>query len=373
MSFAELAERHDDFFAPTFRLRAGNAAAGFPDASTFTDEDGVVSGLRVETSLEGTSRFSFALNDVFDRERGENGRFDPELRETFSEGTDVEVGMGYGTGETTTLIRGRIESVKPNFPSQGGPSLAVDGRDFRYLLRKGTGTGRWEETDLETVVRDLIGETPFAGIAFDAGRVPITSLHHPETSDWEFLRTLAADNDAEFFSRAGTFHFRDRSRVQNRSPETTLRYGQALRSFTPGTATPRSGSSDSRATRSRVGTVKVRHNDEKNKEPIVGTGEVAGGGEKTRVETVPVRSEAEAERRAQSIARDIARSGEGGGRDGSGNRGETIGLPEIQVGRAVELTGLGAFSGTYHIESADHRLDESGYSTSFGVTEIIHD
>lgn len=372
MSFAELADRHDDFFAPAFELRVGNADAGFAGAETYTGAEGLVSGLRVETGLESANRFSFTLNDVFDRQQGTDGQFDPDVTSTFAEGTDVEVATGYGTGERTTLLRGRIESVKPNFPAQGAPSLSVEGRDLLYLLRKGTDSGRWEETDLSTVVEDVVGDVPFADTQVDVGG-SVTSLTQHEKDDFSFLEDLAERSDAEFFSRGGTFHFRERSKAADQSPEATLRYGQALRSFTPGSTNPRTGSSESVG--SQVGTVKVRHNDEKKKEAIVGTAEVRGGGEETHVETVPVRSESEAERRARSIAGEIERRGDardrtrgGPGDGGSALRGETLGLPEVQIGRVVELTGLGSeFSGTYYVESASHRIDDSGYTTSFGV------
>lgn len=378
MSFADLAERHDDFFVPAFEVRIGTGGGSFPSENVYTGDQGLISDLRVDTDLGRANRFSFTLNDVFDRQKGKHGEFDEAVRSTFAEGTDVEIGMGYGTNGAETLLRGRIETVKPNFPARGAPSLSVEGRDLVYLLRNGTGTGNWEETDLTTVIEDLISDTPFAGTEVDIDDGSITSLHHPETSDFDFIQQLADRNDAEFFSRAGTFHFRGKSVVSDQSSEATLTYGQALRSFTPGSANPRTGSAGSRANRSRVGTVKVRHNDEKKKEAIVGTAEVTGGGEKTHVETIPVRSQAEAERHARSIAGEIERQGTTGGLagggtggGGSGNRAETIGLPEIQIGRVIELAGLGSeYSGRYHVESAAHRIDDSGYTTSFGVRKL---
>ena len=378
MSFAELADRYDDFHAPSFEVRVGNANNGFTSTEDF-GEKGRVSGLRIETAIDRANRFSFSLNDVFDRTKGENGAFDPKVRSTFAEGSELEIRLGYGTAEPTSLLWGRVDSVKPDFPASGTPGLSVEGYDLRYGLRNLTGDGGWEDSDLETIVDDLVADIPFEGVEVDVGDVPIENRRHPETPNSEFLDTLAKEYDAEFFSRAGTFHFRKQSRVSELTPETTLRYGKALRSFTPGSANPRSESRDVRGSGPRVGTVKVRHNDEVGNEPIVGTAEVTGGGSETRVETIPVRSESEAEQRAQSIAGEIARTGhstagsvagqDAGGRGGS--RAETLGLPQIQIGRVLELTGLGdEFSGKYHVESANHRIDDSGYTTSFDLRKL---
>jgi phage protein D len=381
MTFADLAEKHDEFYAPTFEVRVGNAIQGFPSPDRYTGDEGLVSGLSVETSAGRgrINRFSFELNDVFDRQDGPNGAFDEGVRSAFTGGSDVEIEMGYGDGKTT-LLRGRIDSVKPKFPAQGAPSLSVEGYDFLQGLRSGTGSGHWEDTDLKSIVTDLVSDQAFASTEIDTGGVSIGNRQHPETSDYEFLKRLAREHDAEFFSRAGTFHFRRQSLASELSPEAELRYGRALRSFTPGTANPRSGDSDSGS--GRVGTVEVRHNDETKGEAIVGTAEVAGGGEQTRVETVPVRSQAEAEQRARSIAGEIERVGdvqsrtsEGPGGDRrAGSRGETLGLPEIQAGRVLDLGGLGSeFSGSYYVESTTHRIDESGYTTAFELRRLSNE
>lgn len=374
MSFASLAERYGDFYAPVFELRVGEIANRFSTTETYTGDQGLISGLRVDTAIDRVNRFSFSLNDVFDRQQGEAGRFDPAIRSAFTVGTAVEIEMGYATGGTTTLLRGRINAVKPNFPAGGAPSLSVTGYDLLHGMQQGTGDGHWADTDLGTIIQDLVNGVGFADTRIETEGVSIIDRHHPETSDHAFLARLAREHDSEFFARAGSFHFRKTTTASTLAPTATLTYGQALRSFTPGSANPRAESTDARGDQPRVGTVKVRHHDEINKEAIVGTAEVPGGGDETRVETIPVRSEAEADQRAESIASEIARRGDTGPRgdgpsdEGTEARAETIGLPEIQIGRVVELTGLGEeYSGTYHVEAANHRIDDAGYTTTFDV------
>lgn len=350
MSFADLAAEYGDFYAPTFKVRVGEFQGGnFRERNTFTGADGLLSGVQVDTAIDRTNRFSFTLNDVFDRTSGTNGAFDDIVTSTFAEGTAIEVEMGYETDKTTNLVRATVDSVTPNFPANGVPSVSVSGHDLLHRLRKGTGSGRWTDTNLATVVEEVIEkeEVPFNGRNIEGKDVTITNLAHREESNYDFLQRRARKNGYEFFSRAGTFYFRTpKTRAK---PELRLEYGRALRSFTP-----RSDSG-----RQHVGTVKVRHNDQLRKREIVGTAEVPGGGDKTLVETEPVRSTAEAEQRARAIARDIAERDSG--------QCETIGLPDLQIGHVLELGGLGSFSGRYYVESATHQLDQSGYTTRFNI------
>lgn len=338
MEFDDLRETYDDFYAPRFELSVGG--------TTITRADGVVSGLRVDTALDRANRFSFTADGVFDLEAREfTDRVDD-----LETGTTVDVKMGYGA-ETRLLVRGKIDATDPSFPADGGPSMSVSGHDLLHGLSEGTGTGSWQETTLDSVVTELVQGVGFAGKTVEGSDVSFEQLSHPETSDYRFLRTLADDHGFECFSRAGEFQFREPGR--DASPALTLRYGRALRSFEP--------SGDNTAP--QVGTVKVKHWDEKNGETFVGEAEVAGGGDETRVHRIPVRSGEEAERRAKAKARKLANTG--------GHRGQTVGIPELQVGKVVKLTGLGEeYSGSYYVESANHRVGSSGYTTSFEVTEV---
>lgn len=338
MDFADLQETYGGFYTPRFDVEVGG--------QTFGESDGLISGLQVDAALDRTNRFSFTLNDVFDLA---NERF-TEQSEQFEAGTTVDVRMGYGD-ERKHVLRGKIDSVRPTFPADGGPTKSVSGHDLLHGLTTGTGTGSWSDESLDTVVSDLTSGTGFRGTNVEGSDVTFEQLAHPETSDYRFLDSLAGEHGFELFSRAGVLQFRE-PRTDD-SPKLTLAYGRALRSFTPGDG----GES------TNIGTVKVRHWDETNKTEIVGTAEVEGGGSETKVVRVPVRSTEEAERRAKAEADRLARTGQ--------SRGETIGIPDLQVGDVVELTGLGeTYSTNYYVEGVGHRIGQSGYTTSFEVREI---
>ncbi|WP_372365482.1 phage late control D family protein [Candidatus Uabimicrobium sp. HlEnr_7] len=47
--------------------------------------------------------------------------------------------------------------------------------------------------------------------------------------------------------------------------------------------------------------------------------------------------------------------------------GHCMGNPVIRIGKTIELLGIGRLSGVYYVFSTTHRIDDSGYTTSFGV------
>jgi phage protein D len=128
----------------------------------------------------------------------------------------------------------------------------------------------------------------------------------------------------------------------------------------------------------QVGAVIVRGYDPKNKQEIVGRagpgaerqmgGTIAGAeaaaqafGPKEEVHVQsPIASQEEADQLAQALY--MRRSIEFVVGSGS-----TIGIPELRVGRVIDLRGLGRFSGPYYVTQATHSISGGGYQTSFRV------
>jgi uncharacterized protein involved in type VI secretion and phage assembly len=54
-------------------------------------------------------------------------------------------------------------------------------------------------------------------------------------------------------------------------------------------------------------------------------------------------------------------------------QGTCIGLPGLAAGDYLEIAGVGKrFSGTYRVRKVTHRLDGSGYTTEFAITQRSH-
>jgi phage protein D len=341
MSLTHLEDDYDHFYAPRFEVQLGTR--------TIREADGVVSGLRVETGLDKTNYFSFTLNEPYDHELGEFVDF---ADRSVIKGMPVVVKMGYGDN-LKPLIIGTVESVQPNFPQSGGPTVSVSGNDLSHMMTKGKGSRSWNNATLSTVVADVVSGHGFSGLAIDLPPLVdlrFKKLFQHEQSDYAFLdRTLAQKYGFEFFVRAGVAHFREPDPLA--TPVVSLTYGKSLQSFRP-------NQEDGETT---VGTVEVRDWDPSSRDPITATASVPNGGDDTDVRRVPVESQREAERIAKALAFGLS--------SGVSGQCETIGLPEIREGTVVFLDRLGIkFSGPYYVESTIHRIDDAGYTMSFEAT-----
>lgn len=343
--FAALAETYGDFLNPRFELTVGSG--------TIASSDGRLSGLSITTALDRANRVSFTLNDVFDHE---SGTFEAVDWDRFSRGTNLDVSVTYGDAEPTRLFKGTISSVQPSFPSGGAPTVSISAKDLRGKMMSGSSSDAWDESKLSDVASGIADEYDFEGTTIDGkdGQLSekkdleLKKLIKNADSDYAFLSELASAFGFELFSRGGHFHFREPK--TGASPVTTLTYGESLHSFRPGQPP---GDRD-------VGTVEVRHYDEANAEAIVGTAEREEGDGK-EVRKIPVESEEEANQRAEAILEKLTK--------GSSSEGETVGVPELQIGKTVEIDGIGEFAGSYYVEEATHRIDRSGYTTTLTVTE----
>jgi phage protein D len=76
-----------------------------------------------------------------------------------------------------------------------------------------------------------------------------------------------------------------------------------------------------------------------------------------------VHTQAEADARAKAVLQDRAQ-------DFVTGTGESIGVPELLPDTNITISGLGrAFSKTYYVSEATHKIDSNGYRTSFKVEE----
>lgn len=342
MTLTHLEDDYDHFYSPRFEVQVG--------PRTYREADGRISGLTVETSIEKTNTASFTLNERYDHE---HGAFVDLAENPVVEGMPLLVQLGYGD-TLRPMFFGRIASVQPNFPASGGPTLEVRATDIAHEMTKGTRSRSWDQTTLSAVVADVVSGYPFKGVSI--GLSPTVDLRlntvvQHETSDYAFLsETLSDRYGFEFFATNGVFNLREPNPLA--APVATLEYGTSLQSFRP-------SQEDANQT---VGTVTVRGWDPKTKSEITATAGVPRGGDENDDRRASVDSRQEAQRIADAAAYEQAPT--------KGGTAETIGLPEIREGVAVVLTGLGvAFSGPYYVESTTHRVDDSGYTTTFEASK----
>lgn len=337
MSLAAFRQKYDDFYAPRFRVRVGD--------DEIRESDGVISDLLVDSILDGADRFTFVERGGFDRAAR---RFTSVDWDRLRPETPVRIRLGYGNVQEP-VFAGRIQSIRPEFPANGEPTVEVSGYGMLHDLTRGTNSRSWDESSDAAIAREVVSEYAFDRVVVDETGRPRQKVIQDDQSDYEFLRELADRNGFELFADRETLYFRAPKREQ--SPELTLEYGDSLASFSP-----EFNEAD------QVGTVEVRHWDPSAKREIVGSAD-RDGGTGTRVVRVPVASRDEAEAAAAAaLERLSAELIEGSG--------DTVGLPELRAGTTVRLEGLGEmFTRTYYVIRSTHRIGTSGYETGFEVTE----
>jgi uncharacterized protein len=356
MQFQDLHDKHDGFYEPWFEVRLADKVNQLAESKTkFTGSDGIVSDVSVETTISGADRFSFTLNNLFDRSG--NGAFAGLNPEFFSVDKRVQISIGYR--DLTPIFVGTIQSANPTFPAGGSPTVNVSGYGLLQDMMTGTHTKSWRKSEKgadpkkvkdsevadEIVSKDHYG---FTNRQITDTKLKLRQIVQEKQSDYQFLQERAKRYNFEVFARERTFFFREPAETQE--PKVTLKYGESLNSVSFG-----------RNETSQVGQVKtVSSNPKGGKEGITGT--AGRGGSNAETKTLPVRAESEAE------AKQIAQAELGRIKEArvTGN-GETIGLPEIQAGDTIQLDGLGQFSKRYYITSTSHRIGGSGYTTTFQI------
>lgn len=358
MELHDLRERYGDFYSPRFEVDV--------DDETFRESDGVISGLEVDTTLDGADRFSFTLNYPFDQAAGAFADLDWEL---FSAGTPVTIWMGYGDelgpesvengSDPEPMLVGHISSVKPDYPEQGGPTVDVSGYGLLHEMTRGTKSLSWDGRPVGEVVTEIaIDYFDERNVNVEDADLRPEKLIQEKQNDYRFLESIADKYGFELFARLDTFHFEARTprdaRIARREPRVTLRYGESLAAFSP-----EINDSD------QVGEVEVRHWDPTRKKEIVGSAERENGHSGKKVMRTTVRSREQADRVAESELKRISETFVEGS-------GETWGVPEIRAGETVKLEGMDdMFSKKYYVKGATHRIESSGYRTTFEVTERI--
>lgn len=350
-TFEDLQDPYGAFFVPQFTVEA--------DEETFTEAQGIVSSLKVDTSLDKATSFSFTLNYEWN---AEHGHFEGLDWEQFSPETHVTIKMGYGDADKVELCRGHITSVSPSFPSGDSPTVDVSGYGLLHALSDPPEPGRgrdswtktWTDTQPHEVVEELVEERDYDFEDVNTDEIDVTQdqiKQKDSQHDLRFLLELANKYACELFTRDGELFFR-RARYDEK-PHLELRYGESLNSFSP--------EIDSS---NEVDRVEVRNWDPEKGTEIVGKAPKDSDeseGDESSVERVrlSVRDEQEAAERAAAVLENRL--------DGTvSGDGETVGLPGLRPGTRIRILGLtDRFTATYYVESASHSFSSNGYRTSF--------
>ncbi len=292
-------------------------------------------------------------------------------------GNRVHLKLGYAD-RILSMLRGRINSLTPEFPNAGSSTLNLGILDSMQLLkdrRPAEGEERQFRGMTDGAIAQVIATRNALETDIDDFTVEHNEVAQGDLDDAQFLMQRARRTDSECYifvdpdSGQDTLRFgapRD-ERGGARSTNHRFVWGESLKSFSP-----------TLTMSNQVSQVTVRGWNEEEMEPITatataediadgsgntgaGNARAAAGGRQDVVIGAAVRTQAEADALAISLLRQRAYEFITG-------KGEIIGLPDLRPGDTITIAGLGdRFSGTYYTKKVEHEISASGYTTRFEV------
>lgn len=309
----------------------------------------------VETSLYLPSMFILRFHD---------DKLELVNDTTFTLGKAIEILMtNPSTGSLTSVMKGEITAIEPEFHEEFIATLVVRGYDFGHRLNRGSKARVFVQSTDSDMVSKIAGENGLSAQAESTSQVHEHTFQYHQT-DFEFLSRRARHVGFEMFVDDKKLYFR--KPVGSRG-EVTLEWGTSLRSFRP----RMSGAG-------QINEVFVRGWDPKKKAAVVGQastssvspqiGEGKWGGQAAqsafgaakKVELhSPVATQAEADKLAQSILDEVNASFVEA-------EGVAFGNPGLLAGQKISVSKVGTrFSGKYMVTSSRHVYSLQGYDTHF--------
>jgi phage protein D len=351
-----LTELLPEIYVPAFEIKLNSAPLDPATAGSILE-------VSVTEHLDPPNEFSFRVNDP-------TLKFIDQRAGHFTEGTRVEVSVGY-RGNTTSIIVGEIVALTADFPSTGPATLQVEGYDLLHAATRGTAYRVFDGPSPDTALSD---SEVVSQIASDMGLVPSVDQAPSRTEPWvqdhvtnlEMLETVAGASGFFLWVDGTTLYFKRNPPAPKRVP---LKWGQNLLSFSPRLTTA-----------GRVNAFEVRAWDPVQKQPVTGRAERSGsslaatgerqvargaGGRSERVisRELGIRSGEEAQAHADRLLADQEQGA-------VSSFGSSVGRTDIRAGAILELSGIGRFSGDYQVEEATHTIGDGGYQTTFRVRSL---
>lgn len=342
-----------DFYVPTFRLNP-------PHRRLPRDVLHDVTSVSYRDGVDRIDSFELTVNNWDTEQR----TFKYSNGPTFLPGKELELWLGYfGPDPLERVMTGEITALRPTFPASGPPVLAVSALDVLHRFRTAQHTEVYTGVTDSQVAQKIGGRLKIPVATAPLNEKPYPYLLQDNEYDIVFLLNRARQIGYKLWveesdTKQPTLHFKP---TEQRAPVTyRLAWGESLIDFQPELTTAR-----------QVKEVIVRAWDRKKKSPITGKATRAALGlrhddeveqafnQRMDITSAVVADQKEADRMAMGHLLDIAH-------EMVTATGSTIGVPDLQAGRIVQIDGLGKrFDGRYFLTATTHTLNDAGYITSF--------
>lgn len=343
-------------------------------------EDLRESSISVEINEEigSPARFSLVVADKFDaNNRGfvwlnyflsdSSPLFNPELK--------IKIEMGY-TEKVKEIIVGTLEGLSTSGFSSDITQVTLTGYDgsYKFLTEQSTDNDKLITIEKDDTYSDVAEK--IASTANLESKIDKTKRHSPITlkkagNYSEFLNDAASRVGFAFFISRGTLYFIDPRKLPDDSNLIQkYTWGENLVQFSPSINTAdlvkevqiRGHLPDSKKAIVKQSSAGSEDIFEEKKGRMTGS-ELADKLNKKKKEITDVNFYSEEE--AESIAHAHLNSISDNLVTGSGT---VVGNPDISLGQFLKLSGIGdRLSGIYFITSVTHKIDSSGFTTSFNA------
>jgi phage protein D len=366
MELYALETNKNNFYAPTYSVEIANK-------DLLRNLFLTISSVEVDLKLKAAGHFSFTVENAFDWESREFVAHSEgkaiNLMELFAFGTPVKIAFGYGErSKLSVLLQGTITQISTSFSEGGAPVLTVSGYDGLYPLTQGKDTHPWENDRDSKAVSDIAAKNGLTAQVVQTDPVK-PRIDQSQESDFVFLEKLAKRNGAIFYMKGDKLYFGPRQ--NDRSDVLELTWGKDLLSFSPEVNLARQVTSVEvygvSAEKGQLIVGRASRGDESGRDTRRESGAdrvTKARGNKTVMQVrAAVHTQAEADSRARAILEER-------GEEFVKGSGESIGVPEIVPNVNIALTGLGnVFSKIYYVSESTHKIDGSGYRTTFKIEE----
>jgi len=342
----------------------------------------------VESSLYRAAQFTLVINN--DYFSGAKAGSDPwEYSNLLTIGKKVAIGFSsvktnaseFAEGSEQTAIDAEVTAVEADFNEQSQATIVIRGCDVSHRLYRGRFNRSFQNKKDSDIVKDIAREVGIAEGKIDETGGPYGYndindadgyvFQHNQTNI-EFLRLLAARQGFELWVQARKLNFRKPTANETFA----LEWLQDIQRFRA-----RASSGE------QVSEVELRAWDYNRKQTFITTKATShlitstqfGTGRQTssafdgqpRSPALPVTnqvfySQAEGDAIAQSLCDEMAR-------DFIRVEATATGDPNLCPGKAIALSGMGSYSGTYYLTRVSHRFVRGKYETDFSVGGIRGD
>jgi phage protein D len=352
------------YYAPSYRVLVNNREL-HERGSDFLS-------VQFKDSIKELSGFELTLNNWDDGGEGTRPGFKYSNEGSRLElGNQVEIFLGYADERPLArMIVGEITAMDPQFPASGAPTVTIRGLDRLHRWRNRPKSEPWKDKTDSDIARAIADANH---TKHDVTPTSLVYRHVPQDNvdDHPFLLERAKRLNFEVFVRDDVLLFRPPAEAEK--SVATLEWGTSLISFSPSLTMaqqvtkvtvrcwhPTAGRLiEKTVTRDQLDRGKGRGKD---------AGQILQDQFREEKEEVISREGVLSDEDAEKLATSVLLRSRESFVTGSA---QTFGNPDIRAGRTIELSRLGQrFDGKYYVTESAHRLDNSGYTTTFTVRKV---